>query len=224
MTPLPVSDKRKVSAAKRRFREFYPGGFHDEDYVVMERLYKWEAHRSWDHALGRRAFDVLLRSGSYTDIAATAVKIESKTNLLFSFEKMAIRDAVNSPQGAKAFSAGLYDWLYGRGGERARFERWCQTVAELPRRQTRVATWPVITVFGFVARPKVHLFLKPNVTRAAAERYGFDFRYQSRPGWDTYASLLDLAKTVRRDLADWRPRDMIDIQSFIWVLGSSEYD
>jgi hypothetical protein len=219
-----ASDKRRVNAAKRRFREFYPGGFHDEDYVVMERLYKWEAHQTWAQALGRAEFDSMLQAGRYDEIAATAVKVESRTNLLFSFEKMAIRDAVKSPEGAKTFAAGLYDWLYGHGGERAKFERWCQTVSELPRRQTRVATWPVVTVFGFVARPRVHLFLKPNVTRQAAERYGFDFRYQSRPGWETYDSLLTFAKTIRRDLADWRPRDMIDIQSFIWVLGSGEYD
>jgi hypothetical protein len=30
--------------------------------------------------------------------------------------------------------------------------------------------------------------------------------------------------TVRRDLADMRPRDMIDVQSFIWVQGSDEYE
>ena len=219
-----ASDRRKVSACKRRFREFYPGGFHDEDYVVMERLYKWQAHRAWASAFGRNSLDAMLRAGRYDEIAATAVKIESKTNLLFSFEKMAIRDAVSAPQGAKAFADGLFDWLYGRGGQRAKFEQWCQAVAELPRRQTRVATWPVVTVFGFIARPRAHIFLKPNVTRAAADRYGFDFRYQSRPQRDTYKSLLDFAKTIRRDLADWRPRDMIDIQSFIWVLGSGEYD
>ncbi|MEY2453779.1 MAG: hypothetical protein QOD92_3353 [Acidimicrobiaceae bacterium] len=224
MTALLPSDKRKVAAAKRRFRMFYPGGFHDEDYVVMERLYKWDAHRAWAKVLAREDFDAMLRASRYEEIAAAAVKIESRTNLLFSFEKMAIRDAVNSPSGAKEFAAGLYDWLYGHGGEKSKFERWCQTVAELPRRQTRVATWPVVTVFGFIARPKVHIFLKPNVTRLAADRYGFDFQYQSRPQWGPYASLLDFAKTLRRDLADWRPRDMIDIQSFIWVLGSSEYD
>jgi hypothetical protein len=29
---------------------------------------------------------------------------------------------------------------------------------------------------------------------------------------------------VRRDLRDLGPRDLIDLQSFLWVLGSSEYD
>jgi len=28
---------------------------------------------------------------------------------------------------------------------------------------------------------------------------------------------------VKGDLADLRPRDMIDIQSFLWVQGSDEY-
>ena len=93
----------------------------------------------------------------------------------------------------------------------------------MPRKQTRVHTWPLHTVFGFIARPEREIFLKPNVTRNAAEAYGYDFRYQSRPAWDTYASLLQFAETVRCDQLELHPRDMIDIQGFIWVLGSDEY-
>jgi hypothetical protein len=76
---------------------------------------------------------------------------------------------------------------------------------------------------GFLAQPERRVFLKPNVTRVAAENYGFDFRYASKPSWSGYANLLEFASLVRRDLRDLRPRDMIDIQSFIWVLGSDEY-
>jgi hypothetical protein len=213
-----------VRACQRRFREFYPGGFHDEDYVVMERLYKWEAHQRWNRALGRPQLRSLLDAREVEEVATTAVGIESRTNLLFSFEKMAVRDAIKSTSGADIFANGLLDWLYGHGTEKAKFERWCAVVDELPRRQTRVATWPVVTVFGFIARPRTHIFLKPNVTRTAADRYGFDFPYRSRPDWATYRVLLDFAKRIRTDLADWQPRDMIDIQSFIWVTGSSEYD
>lgn len=68
------------------------------------------------------------------------------------------------------------------------------------------------------------MFCKPTVTRAAAREYGFDFRYQSRPSWETYQSLLEFAAVVRRDQEDLRPRDLIDIQSFLWVQGSDEYD
>ena len=63
----------------------------------------------------------------------------------------------------------------------------------------------------------------PTVTRRAADAYGYEFSYQSRPNWETYSSLLAFAETVRNDLHDLRPRDMIDIQSFLWVQGSDEY-
>jgi hypothetical protein len=86
-----------------------------------------------------------------------------------------------------------------------------------------VLTWPIVTVFPFLAQPDRHIFLKPNVTRVAAAQYGFDLPYQSRPNWRTYASLLDLAERVRADLRDLHPRDMIDVQSFLWVQGSDEY-
>ena len=49
------------------------------------------------------------------------------------------------------------------------------------------------------------------------------FDYVSRPNWATYKAYLDLAATVRRAIRDMRPRDMIDIQSFLWVQGSDEY-
>ena len=212
-----------AARCRRKFLRAYPGGFADPDYLALERGYKWSAHRQWEAELGRDALRGLLRRGEFVEAAARAVRIESRTNLLFSFEKMAVRDAVRGAAGARAFMRGLYELLHGAGDLERRFERWCDVVAGLPRRQTRVATWPVVTVFGFLAAPRTHVYLKPVVTRTAARAYGFDFEYASRPGWATYASLLELARTVRRDLADLRPRDMIDVQSFLWVQGSDEY-
>lgn len=104
-----------------------------------------------------------------------------------------------------------------------RFERWCDVVSTLPRKQSRVLTWPIVTIFGFIAKPDTHIYLKPTVTRAAASAYGFAFPYQSRPAWPMYERMLDFAETIRRDQRDLHPRDMIDIQSFIWVQGSDEY-
>jgi hypothetical protein len=209
---------------RAKFLRICPDGFQDETYIDWERGYKWEAHEKWDAQLGKSKYLTLLRNGKYDEIARIAVQIESRTNLLFSFEKMALRDAVRSGDGAQLFARGLYDCLHGRGGMQPRFERWCEVVGSLPRKQTRVLTWPVVTVFGMIAAPDEHIFLKPNVTRTAAREYGFDFRYHSKPNWETYASLLDFARTVERDQSDLRPRDMIDLQSFIWVQGSDEYE
>ena len=210
---------------RRKFLRFFPKGFRDETYLAWERDYKWETHQRWEEALNRDEFSRLLDSRQYAEIAARAVRTEqrSRHSMIFSFEKMALRDAVKSGAGARAFATGLYEFLHGRGSDEARFVRWCETVAALPRRQTRVLTWPLVTVFGFIAQPDRHIFLKPTVMKVAAAKYGFDFPYQSKPNWETYASLLAFADTIRRDLRDLRPRDMIDLQSFLWVQGSDEY-
>jgi len=208
---------------RAKFLRHFPNGFQDETYLDWERDYKWNAHLRWKSQLDKERFRRLLKSGDHASIAADAVAIEARTNLLFSFEKMALRDAVKSPAGARAFARGLYDLLHGAGDGDQRFESWCGVLAGLPRRQTRVLTWPVATVFGFLAQPKIHFFLKPNVTRSAFSQYGLPFAYVSRPNGTTYSELLALTRTVKRDLAAMRPRDLIDIQSFLWVQGSDEY-
>ena len=213
------------AAARDLFLRMFPGGFSDERYLAWERDYKVEAHRRWVEEIGAKAaFRAALDEGRHLELAAAAVRIESTRALLFSFEKMALRDAVvRSDAGGRAFAEGLYQWLHGPGGERERFERWVEVVRSLPRRQTRVMSWPLVTVFGAIARPKVHAFVKPLTMRRAAEAYAFPLQYRSGPAWPTYASVLELCRLVRDDLADLRPRDQIDAQSFLWILGSDEY-
>lgn len=211
-------------AARRKFLRFFPDGFRDETYLEWERNYKWAAHEEWERLLNEAEFRRLLLRGAYAEIAARAVRVEAKTNLLFSFEKMAIRDGIKPPRGARRFAEGLGHLLFGPGPRERRFDRWCEALAGLPRRQTRLLTWPTATVFGFLAQPAHHIFLKPNVTKRAAAAYGFEFPYVSRPSGRAYATVLEFSRTVQMDLRDLAPRDQIDIQSFIWVQGSDEYD
>jgi hypothetical protein len=221
-TKRSVASYRLERAARQKFLSYFPGGFPDKDYVASERDYKWRAHLQWRDALGQSTFQDLLQQERFSEIAGHAVRIEGRTNLLFSFAKMALRDGIKNA-GARLFSTGLYAFLHGGGSLQTRFESWIETVESLPRKQTRVLTWPVASVFGFIAAPRTHLFIKPNVMRRAAEAYGAKFDYQSRPNWRTYASALALAARVRRDQRDLGPRDLIDVQSFLWVLGSDEY-
>jgi hypothetical protein len=214
----------KADACRRKFLRFFSKGFADEKYFDWERGYKWSAHEKWVENLDKSKFKALLNNGEFIEIATRAVKIESPTNLLFSFEKMALRDAVRSEKGARTFAEGLYDFLYASGKLEKKFEKWCAAVAALPKKQSRVLTHPVVTVFPFIAQPEKHIFLKPTVTRRAAERYGFEFYYNSQPSWETYSSLLEFAAIIKYDLAGLKPIDLIDIQSFIWVNGSDEYN
>lgn len=208
---------------RRKFLHYFKKGYSDSTYIAWERQYKLDAHFAFQQALNKTEYERLLLARKYNDIALAAVRVESKTNLLFSFEKMALRDAVKPASGAKAFAEGLYDYVYGSKSLRERFGNFAEVIASLPRKQTRVHTWPLQTVFGFIANPQEHIFLKPRVTQIAAEKYRFDFIYRSKPNWETYKSLLEFAEQVRKDTSDLRPQDYIDLQSFIWVMGSDEY-
>jgi hypothetical protein len=65
---------------------YFPGGFRDETYLDWERNYKVAAHTRWAEQLGADEMRALRRAGRHDVIAARAVAIEARTNLLFSFE------------------------------------------------------------------------------------------------------------------------------------------
>ncbi len=135
------SVRSRPARCRRKFLRFFPDGFRDDTYLEWERDYKWQTHQRWEAVLGRTAFRRLLRAGEYREIAARAVRVEqqSRHSMIFSFEKMALRDAVRSAAGAATFASGLYDYIYGADDLERRFTRWVDAVAALPRRQTVVS-------------------------------------------------------------------------------------
>lgn len=227
MTASLLSRKDPVEKARlrcrKKFLHYFKKGYADATYISWERQYKLDAHFHFQQALNKREYQRLLLAKKYSEIALTVVRVESRTNLLFSFEKMALRDAVKSANGAKIFAHGLFNYVYGTKSLEERFNDFSEAIACLPRKQTRVHTWPLQTVFGFLANPQEHISLKPRVTQIAAEKYQFGFQYKSKPNWESYRSLLDFAEQVRKDTVDLKPQDYIDLQSFIWVMGSEEY-
>lgn len=216
----------RARRCRRKFLQYFSGGFRDPTYLEWERDYKVAVHQQWQRVLGRAQLDRLIQEERYLEAARLAAQVEQRSRhpMLFSFEKMALRDAIRSEAGARQFVLGLRHFLYGDAPRKERFLTFGRVLDGLPRRQTRVHTWPLHTVFGFIARPRQEMFVKPLTVRRAAEAYGFGLEYASRPGWTTYASVLRFADQIRRDVEDLGPRDMIDLQSFIWVLGSTEYE
>ena len=96
---------------RAKFLHYFPKGFRDPLYEDWERGYKWAAHERWIETLGQESFRKLLRAGKHREIAAQAVAIEARTNLLFSFEKMALRDGI---QAARPTSRARVDELNSR--------------------------------------------------------------------------------------------------------------
>jgi len=215
-----------VPAAKRRFREIFPRGFADPTYLEWERGYKWQAHLAWQEALDRRTWAGLLAAGRHREIAGRVARWygRSHLNMLALYEWMALREALEDPKGATLLAGGLFDLIHGSGGFGDRLERFTALLDDVPQRQTRLAKWPVVTLLPFVAQPRRHLIVKPNLMKRAAARLGFDLDYRSRPNGQTYAAVMAAVGALWRQLSAWRPRDLIDIQGFIWATCSEEYE
>ena len=88
--------------------DYFPGGFADATYLDWERDYKWQAYLRWKKELDATTFRQLIKATSYQEVAHRAVRIESGTNLLFSFETMALRDAVKARASSRTRSTRFY--------------------------------------------------------------------------------------------------------------------
>ena len=73
--------------------------------------------------------------------------------------------------------------------------------------------------FPYLAMPAEHMFLKPVPTRRIAEACGVELNYRPEPNWLTYQCLLRLAERLKETLVDLEPRDMIDLQGFVWLVA-----
>lgn len=215
---------RALAKHRKRFLRIFPDGFYDEQYLLWEHNYKWGAHRMWVESLGKEHFRGLIDRGDFQSIATKALAVESKCTFLFSFEKMALRDALRTGNGARIFAEGLYNLLHGSGPLQQRFVEWIVAVSELPRRQSRVLSWPITTFFPYIAQPKQHMIMKPTAMRTAAADLGFDLEYSSKPSFTTYSRLLKFGELTHEAIKDLKPRNNHDIQTFLWVIGSSEYE
>jgi hypothetical protein len=125
-------DPSAAMACREKFLRFFPEGFGDPKYVEWERGYKQKAHERWAEELGRDSYRSLLVAGRYMEVAERAIAIEARTNLLFLFEKMAIRDAVKSIQGACGFAVRLYESLVAQGTLISGARSWANSPASRP--------------------------------------------------------------------------------------------
>src|SRR5690349_19499646 len=125
---------QKALRCRRKFLRYFPGGFADADYIDSERGYKWQTHERWMQVLAPGEFRRLIRRREFAEIARRAIRVEQSStwSMTFSFEKMALRDAVRAPESAQLFAEGLDYFLHGRGLLRNRFTAWVNVLDSLP--------------------------------------------------------------------------------------------
>ena len=198
-----------MDEAIARFVKFMPGGFEGEQNLLTEREYKEQAHKKLNTVLtAEQAAEATAEDAARVRSAAVWI------NLLSPYESMHLKEAIEGPSGsaflrsASKFAAGDYN-------------AGCAGMHQAMKSHGPVS-WPIVTYFPFLWDPHRHMFLKPMVTRDFAERIGhpFQYAYTSELRREVYDSLLDLTDETRKAIDHLRPRDNIDVQSFIWVVSS----
>ncbi|OYW53242.1 MAG: hypothetical protein B7Z31_12020 [Rhodobacterales bacterium 12-65-15] len=199
-----------LDGARKRFLDLFRDGFSDPKYIgdlkdKGERAYKLAASAQLRDSLP------IIKLDHQADAGLVALKVVQQTNLLDRFSKARLSDVLRGPRAVEFLQ------IAGRFTE----GDIAASCADLNSnfQEARVNSWVCLTYFPFLWKPDRHMFLKPDFTRAFAERIGHRFQhdYVPQPNLQTYNSLLQMTETVRLALSDMQPQDNIDIHSFMWA-------
>lgn len=171
------------------------------------------AHQAWEAAVGNGEAERLLDAGDVREIVKRVLKVAKLVSPLHGDEERdAIEDALGDDDATRRFLRALFELLSVPSPGRARFDKMFAAATGLPGAPG--ARWLVVTLFPFLGRPDRHPILRPGSTREAAERLGFDLRFDDAPNWSTYAALRALSTRLLEALSGAGARDFIDVEVF----------
>ncbi len=209
-------DRQPFPLILEKFLLNFPGGLSGDLYLSEERNYKAKASEFAQELLPKERFADLLSKEDWDTLSTDIKRVYSKTNLLASFEMIKLGDALKNDDNIKLVSNTLFDLLYQDIGISQKVES-----AAVKLKSLELDKWPVITYLLFLIYPNDCMFVKPTVTKAAAENRGFDIQYESKVNANTYNRIQLFAQDLFQRLSDdsrqeLHPRDMIDVQGFMW--------
>ena len=201
-----------IEGAKKRFHQFFPHGFDDKEYLARERNYKVQAR---EQLLESASLSEAIRA---TSSIAQGCKKGTRTNLLSRFEAARLNELLDSENGPVFIKAAAE---FTQNPTQDSLLAMAKALAPHGR-----PSWPLVTYFPYLWNPDEHMFLKPNATVDFALRTGHQFAAEYDPDLDigVYEALMRFTAETAAQLTELNPKDRIDVQSFIWVVGSYEID
>ena len=208
-------ERRHLPGMIATFLEKFPKGFRDELQAEQERDDKVTASEHCRTVLGKDRFSSLLDSGQIDVLTGDAKKLVQMTNLIQgSFEKPKFIDTISSSEHQEKFLRALFDCLHGHGDAPQRLGRFSDALADMGLRK-----WTYASYFLFLFEPDTCMFVKPEGMKRALKTSQYPLEYDATPSEALYADILKFSQWLKSKLAALEPRDMIDVQSFIWHMA-----
>jgi 5-methylcytosine-specific restriction enzyme B len=198
----------------------YPNweGFSDPRFTADEVDYKHKSIEKARTRLSEGALSQLIAAGEYDRVVQRLEELGKDNNLLYrGVPRQGDLSILYQPMlDRQRFSQVVLDLLHGPGPSPERLERYATWVeAEgLPNK------WTFPTYFLFLVHPDTDLLIKPDATQRFLNLAGTGLKLGSRPTGEVYTQVLEVADRLKEALSPYGPRDVVDLQSFFWVVAS----
>ena len=210
-------DVGKIDEIIRILGNVYPGwdNFAFPPFVDDEVNYKRTTVAKARELLSEEELRRLLDAGDVDQFIKRLERIGQDNNLLW--QQVPLAGDLNilyDPHLEKsAFCQAVFDLLYGPGPAHERLTRYTEFV----KRNGLPNKWTFPTYFLFVCHPESEMFVKPMTTKWFVQFVGGPATFTSVPTPMTYVTVKQIARDLLDGLAAVGARDMIDIQSVMWV-------
>lgn len=221
----PVLDKLKANSKflgltilLNNFLLKFPNGFQDANFLEKEVYNKQNISEFAHESLNQAIYNELLAQSAYTEITHLIKSIIHKDtfSMIDRFEKIILIESLENKQFQQLFAYALYDLLYGDADDFDKnFMEFAHILSDM-----NAGKWTIMTYFLFIFYPQKHIFLKPTVTQNVAKICEFNLHYEAVLNIVTYHHVLKFANYLLKNLKELglAPEDMVDVQSFMWVV------
>ncbi len=213
-------NKKKVDELidlfQRKFSSFE--NFNDPQFMDEEVKYKQQTIDKAKEILNKENLSDLIQDQNYDEFISRVKKIGKDNNLLwFSVPLSGDLNILHSKELDKSsFCAAFYNLLFGEGASSERLEQYLEYIEEnnLPNK------WTFPTYFLFICYPEEDYFVKPETTKWLMSFIDESDKWDPNPNPSSYSAIKSIVHELKNSLSSYQPKDIVDIQGFIWVCYS----
>jgi hypothetical protein len=210
------------SAQVALFKQLYPGGFEDPDWIEDHRRSDGnplKRHRSPIVAEAREALsearcEEAISSDGHEELADITADLLARTDLVPVSRAKALRGLGSEEK--RKFVESLSQLLHGEGSYEQRFKAYLDTLAELFEERP---SWRLATVLPGIFDPQTHVVVRRSAFLRQAGSIAPTAEYSRRATARSYRNYQRVATETRKRLASagHEARDLLDIHDFIWT-------